>query len=161
MVGFYVIAPESALVQKLVHAGQVEMSSGKFINEVKQDGVKVYWLGPVSGYVYTINHEVAGIADVFYLPNGTDPSDKKAFLYEVKTYKSQSVWDAHTHTILATANTKTIAVNEVLSIRINPTSMKGVIATFADKPEILAIAYPKPQILSNMIKNVESLKLIR
>jgi hypothetical protein len=39
--------------------------------------------------------------------------------------------------------------------------MKGVIATFGDNPVIVAIAYPKPQTLKDMIKNVESLKLIR
>jgi len=33
--------------------------------------------------------------------------------------------------------------------------------TFADKPEIVAIGYSKPQTLDSMIKNVESLKLVR
>jgi hypothetical protein len=54
-----------------------------------------------------------------------------------------------------------VILSSNLTIRINPSSMKGVIATFADKQEIVAIAYPKPQALEDMIKNVKSLKLVR
>lgn len=161
LAGFHFVAPNSALWQKLTHTGAVGMTSTEFVNHVKQDGVEAYWLGPVSGYVYTINHQVAGIADVFYLPNRTDPSDKQAFLYEVKTYKNQRVWDAHTHTILASTNTQTIVVSKVLSIRINPSSMKGLIATYSNKPEIVAMAFPKAQSLQDMIQHTKTLKLIQ
>lgn len=159
--GFLFFASDSFVGQKLTHAGVVGMAPSEFVDHVKHEAVVAYWLGPKSGYENTINHEVAGIADVFYWPSGTDSSDKKAFLYEVKTYKSQKVWDAHTHTILASVETETIMVSKNLSIRINPKSMKGVIATYSDRPEIVAMAYPEPQSLAAMIKNVESLKLVR
>jgi hypothetical protein len=118
-------------------------------------------LGGVGTDEYTVNHEVAGVVDIFYLPGGAEPSDHRGFIYEIKTYKDQGVWDAHTHTILATASTQTMILSSNLTIRINPSSMKGVIATFLDKPEIVAIAYPKSQTLDNMIRNAESLKLVR
>ncbi len=159
--GFHFFASDSFVGQKLTHAGAVGMSANEFVEHIKHEDVLAYWLGPVQGYENTVNHEVAGIADVFYLPIGTNPSNKKDFLFEVKTYQDQKVWDAHTHTILASANTKTIAIDKNLSIRINPTSMKGVIATYGDKPEIVAMAYPEPQSLAAMMKDVESLKLVR
>lgn len=160
-VGFNFYASNSSSTKNLTHAGQVAMTSGQLIDHLKKDRIKVYWLGPVQGDEYTVNHQEAGIVDLFYLPEGAVPSDHSSFVYEIKTYKNQKVWDSHTHNILATANTKTIAVSKDLSIRINPSSMKGVIATYGNKPEILAIAYPKPQTLNNMIKNVESLTLLK
>jgi len=158
--GYYFFADDST-AQKLEHSGVVVMSSEELISHLKKENVDVFWLGPISGYEYTLNHEVPGIADLFYQPKSLGKHDIKSFLYEVKTYKSQEVWDAHTHTILSRVNTKMIAVNTDLSIRINPTSMKGVIATYRDKPEIVAIAYPTPQSLKAMIKNVESLKPVQ
>jgi hypothetical protein len=137
------------------------LSGSQLVEHLKIDGISAYWLGGVGTDEYTVNHEVAGVVDIFYLPGGAEPSDHRGFIYEIKTYKDQGVWDAHTHTILASANTQTVILNSNLTIRINPSSMKGVIATFLDKPEIVAIAYPKPQTLDNMIRNVESLKLAK
>lgn len=158
--GFLVFAPDSLGKTKLVHAGAVVLTSKELVEHIKHERIVAYWLGPVSGYENTLNHEIPGVVDFFYLPTGADPTDHSVFLYEVKTYLSQKIWDAHTHPLLASANTKVIAVNKDLSVRINPTSMKGVIATYADKAEILAIAYPAPQTLNSMIMNVESLRLV-
>lgn len=159
--GFQIYAAHSSTSKNLTHAGQIALSSPDLIDHLKGDRIRAYWLGAVRGDEYTVNHEVAGIVDIFYLPAGAVPSDHRAFTYEIKTYKDQGVWDAHTHTSKATTNIQVISVNKSTSIRINPTSMKGVIATFSDRPEILAIAYPKPQSLQAMIKNVESLKLVQ
>lgn len=159
--GFQVYESNSSSAERLTHAGDVVMTSGQLVDHLREDGLIAYWLGPIQGAEYTVNHELEGIVDVMYLPSGTDASDDKAFIYEVKTYKDKGVWDAHTHTILAVSNTTTISVNGNISIKINKSSMKGVIATFTDKPEIVAIAYPKAQTLNDMIKNVESFKLLR
>lgn len=159
--GFQIFDSNSFLAEKLSHAGDVALSSRQLIEHVKRDGISAYWLGSMDGDEYTINHEIKGVVDLMYLPEGADPSNDKAFAYEVKTYDSQEIWNAHTHTILATANTQTIILNKEVSIRVNPTSMRGVIATYNDKQEILAIAYPKPQSLKSMIDNVKSLKLIK
>lgn len=137
------------------------VSSSGLISKAKVENMDAFWLGPVSGYKYTVNDQEVGIVDIFYWPGATGNLDDKAFLYEVKTYERQEVWNAHTHPFKANANTTTISVNRNVSIKINKSSMKGVIATFADKPEIVAIAYPKPQTLDSMIKNVESLRLVR
>ena len=135
-------------------------SSSDLVKQATDARVDAYWLGSISDDKYTLNTELPGIADIFYWPNGGPSDDGKNFIYEVKTYRDQKTWTAHTHTILATANTSTIKVGNGLSIRINRASMKGVIATFSDKAEILAIAYPTPQTLDSMIKNVESLRLV-
>ncbi len=159
--GFQFYESKSASAERLTHAGDVVMSSGQLVDHLKGDALNAYWFGPIQGAEYTVNHQLHGIVDLMYLPKGTDASDDNAFIYEVKTYKNKEVWDSHTHTIKSTVNTTTILVNKSISVRINPSSMKGAIATFADKPEIVAIAYPKRQTLDGMIKNVESLKLIR
>lgn len=158
--GFHFVVDDSR-AKELVHSGAVLMSSEELVSHIQKEHVDAYWLGAAFGYRYTLNHEILGVVDIFYWPEATGNSDAKHFLYEIKTYKSQKIWDAHTHPILAIANTTTIAVKRGLSIRINRSSMKGVIATFANKREILAIAYPVPQPLESMIKNVESLTLVR
>lgn len=99
--------------------------------------------------------------DLFYWPQSSGISDPQRYLYEVKTYESQNAWDTHTHPILAKSEITTLAVTPNISIKINRTSMRGVIVTYADKPEIVAIRYPKPQSLASMVKNVENLKLVR
>lgn len=138
-----------------------KVSASALASAAAIEKLDAYWLGPVSGYKYTINDQVAGIVDIFYVPATSGNVDTKAYLYEVKTYQRQDVWNAHTHPIKANVDTTTISVNKNISIKINKLSMKGVIVTFADKPEIVAIAYPNPQTLDSMIKNVEHLKLAR
>lgn len=156
--GGYHFLDNDSTVQQLKHSGVVTMSSDELISHLKKDNIDAFWLGPISGYQYTVNHKISGIADLFYWPKNQGKHNVKSFLYEVKTYKSQEVWDAHTHTILASVETKTIVVGKNLSIRINPKSMKGVIATYGDKPEIVAIAFPKAQSLPEMIQHAKSLK---
>lgn len=144
----------------LAHVGARVMTSQEVIEHVNGNNVLAYWLGSIPGYEHTMNHSEAGIADVFYWQKGSYDIGSKQFLYEIKTYKNQRAWDARVHSILATTNTETITVNEDVTIRINPTSMRGVIATFSSRPEIVALAYPAPQKLQDMIRNVESLKLV-
>ena len=148
-------------VQTSSPMGVAVVSSSELVSHAKSGNIDAFWLGPVPGYKYTLNDQALRIVDIFYWPGESGNRDAKQFLYEVKTYESQDVWDTHTHPLLASANTKVIAVQEGLSIRINPTSMKGVIVTYGDKPEIVAIAYPKPQTLDSMVKDVERLKLVR
>jgi hypothetical protein len=159
--GFQFFGSHSYLAERLSHVGEVAMSSSQLVEHLKKDGITAYWLGPARGDEYTVDDEIKGIVDLMYLPLGTDPSKQKDFDLEIKTYASQKIWDAHTHTIRASANTQMIILSKKVSIRINPTSMRGVIATYTDRPEILAIAYPKPQSLKSMIDNVMSLKLIK
>ena len=51
-------------------------------------------------------------------------------------------------------------INRKLSITINSSSMKGVIATYGDRLEIVAIAFPTPQTVQAMIKKVNALVLV-
>jgi hypothetical protein len=155
--GLYFTTAKTPVSQKLVDVGGVAMSADQFIDHVKQNHEDTYWLGPISLYEYTLNHEVAGVADVIYWPKGSDESNTNLFLYEVRTYKNRKVWDAHRHPLLATANTTTIKINSSLSIKINRASMKGEIATFGGKSEIVGIAYPAAQTLQTMLKNAKSL----
>lgn len=162
VVGAYqLISTNSSKAQSSVQMGVTAVSSGELLSAAKSGNIDAFWLGPVAGYKYTLNDQELRIVDIFYWPGDTGSRDAKQFLYEVKTYESQDVWDTHTHPILAKVNISTIAVTPDISIRINRTSMKGVIVTYGDKPEIVAIAYPAPQTLDGMIKNVESLKLVR
>ncbi|HUW87674.1 MAG TPA: hypothetical protein VMW30_04770 [Candidatus Paceibacterota bacterium] len=162
--GVFQIATSHSLIRLdaiMGHSGLVTMSASEFIDHVKEDNLDAYWLGPVSEYKYTINHQAPGIADIFYLPKASGQSDTKLFLYEVKTYKNKEVWEARTHPLLATSGTTTITTAQGLSIKINPASMKGEVVTFSDRPEIVAIAYPAPQSQQAMIKNAESLQPVR
>ena len=137
------------------------VTSKVLVNHAKSGNVDAFWLGPVEGYRFTLDEEELRVVDLFYWPKSSGFRDPKRFLYEVKTYESQDVWDTHTHPIIAKVNTTTIALTPNISIKINRTSMRGVIVTYADKPEIVAIRYPKPQTLASMVKNAESLKLVR
>lgn len=145
----------------LVHVGAEAVPSEELVKHANENNVLAYWLGSFPGYEYTMNHANPDVADIFYWQKGTQKLDTKPFLYEVKTYRNQKAWDARAHTLLATANTETIAISNVVTIRINRGSMKGVIVTFAHRPEIVGIAYPKPQSLEAMIKNIESLEPIQ
>lgn len=160
-VGIQIAWSHSSDAEKLVHAGAVAVSDDELINHVKKENIDSYWLGPIPGYRYTINHEVSGIADVLYLPKASEQSNMKLFLYEVETYRDKNTWDVHVHPLLTTANTTTIKINNGLSIKINQASMKGEIATFVGQPEIVEITYPTSQSLQTMIKNAESLKRVQ
>ena len=160
-VGFQIYESHSASTGRLSHSGNLLMSSGQLVDHLRKDGIRAYWLGPIAAEEYTLNHESEGIVDLMYFPKGTAASDDSTFDYEIKTYRNQQIWDAHTHPILASANTKTINLNAETFIRINPTSMKGVIVRYTDKPEIVAIAYSSRRTLQAIMKDVEALKLIR
>jgi hypothetical protein len=145
----------------LAHVGARVVTSQELVEHVNGNNVLAYWLGSSPGYEYTINHANPDVADIFYWRKGEHNVGNKEFLYEIKTYEDRKAWDSRTHTIMANTNIETVVVNPEIAIRINPTSMKGVIVTFAGYPEIVGIAYPAPQTLENMIKNVESLERIQ
>lgn len=162
--GFQIFRPHVSIAEELVEAGAVTISADGLIVHVKENNLDAYWLGPISGNEYAMNHEMQGVVDIFYLPETTAQSNwiahlhaEKKYRYEVKTYRNQGVWDAHTHPLLATSNTTTIKINKVLSIKINRSSMKGEIATLTGHSEIIAIAYPTAQSLDTMIQNAKNL----
>jgi hypothetical protein len=159
--GFQIFRPHSSVAQELVQVGAATVSADDLIKQVKKEKVVAYWLGPISGYQYTINHQELGIADIFYMPTGSDPSDMSVFRYEVKTYRNEAVWDSHTQNLLTTANTRTITINKGLSIKINHASMKDAITTFAGHAEIVAMAYPVAQSFKTMERDAESLKPVQ
>lgn len=136
-------------------------SAKDLVKNARSGDIDTFWIGPIKGARYTLNDEVLRIADLFYWPESSGDRDPKGFLFEVKTYESQNVWDSHTHPIVTKINTTTVTLTPNISIKINRTSMRGVIVTYADKPEIVAIRYPQSQTLASMVKNVESLKLVR
>lgn len=142
------------------HSGLVTMTSIEFIEHVKKEDLDAFWLGPVPGYEYTINHQVPGVADIFYLSEDSD-QNTKLFRYQIKTYTNMQAWEAHTHPLLATSGTVTITAAKGLTIKINPASMEGEIVTFADRSEIIEIAYPIPQSRQAMIKNAENLEPVQ
>ncbi|MDP1713005.1 MAG: hypothetical protein Q8K86_11190 [Candidatus Nanopelagicaceae bacterium] len=159
--GYTLYAHSTSDSHQLKHVGAEVMTSQEVIEHANEFNVVAYWLGAIPGYEYTMDHSETGIADVFYWQKGTHDTSEKLFLYEVKTYRNQKAWDSRSHTFLATTNTETITVNKDVTIRINPTSMRGVIATFISKPEIVALAYPAPQKLQDMVKNVVSLRMVQ
>jgi hypothetical protein len=155
------ISPHSSVAKTLIHVGAEAVQSDELISHVKKENIDAYWLGPLSGYEYTIGHAVSGIADIFYIPGSSLHPNTGIFKYEIKTYKNQGVWDGHTHPLLAAANTVTIKINSVLSIKINRTSMKGEIATWAGQTEIVGIAYPTAQTLETMFINAKNLRPVQ
>lgn len=160
--GFTLYAQTYSDSQRLSDVGAAAMTAEALKKHVTDQKLDAYWLGSISTDEYSVNHDQSkNIADIFYWSKGSFEGEGKQFMYEVKTYKNQKTWDGRAHTLLATANTETIAISSNVKIRINRGSMKGVIVTFADRPEIIGIAYPKPQSLEAMIKNVESLEPIQ
>lgn len=159
--GYQLFLTSSPLAESNEHLGQSMVSSGALTSVAAKENMDAFWFGPVSGYKYTINDQEPGIVYIFYLPATSKTLDDKGFLYRVKTYQSLEVWKTHTHPFLAKVNTTTISVNKNISIKVNKLSMKRVIVSFKDKPEIVTIVYPKPQTLESIITNVESLKLAR
>ncbi|MBI3430556.1 MAG: hypothetical protein HY050_11020 [Actinobacteria bacterium] len=159
--GFALYTQRTSDTHERSHLGSATLTSEALIKHVIDEDTDAYWLGSISTAEYSINNLQTDIADIFYRPKGSFGDGGKQFLYEVKTYKNQKAWDGRTHTLLATANTETIAISNAVTIRINRGSMKGVIVTFTDRPEIIGIAYPTPQSLEAMIKNVESLEPIQ
>ena len=145
---------------ELKHVGAEVMTSHEVVEHAIENNVLAYWLGSIKGYEYTLSHAESDVADIFYWREGSYSPSSKHFLYEIKTYRNQQAWDSRAHNFKATTNIQTIPVDEDLTIRINPTSMRGVIATFVSKPEIVALAYPVPQKLQDMIKNVEALRQV-
>lgn len=158
--GFSIFSSRTTIAPELAHAAGVVMSFAQLDGHLKKDGVQTYWIGPISGDHYELNQEVQGIVDIWYLPKGVTTPGSSLAEYEVKTYANQGVWDAHTHPILASVDTQVIAISPSVSMKINPSSMKGEIVTFSDRPEIVAIAFSKPQTLETMEKEANSLTLV-
>ncbi|MDP1721431.1 MAG: hypothetical protein Q8L08_10635 [Candidatus Nanopelagicaceae bacterium] len=159
--GFTLYTQATSDPHRLTHVGAAVLTSEALIKHVLDEDVDAYWLGSSPTYEYSMDDEELDIVDIFYWQKGSFSDENQQFLYEVKTYKNQKAWDTRVHTILATTNTETIVVSPEITIRINPTSMKGVIVTFTSRKEIVALAYPASQKLQDMVKNVESLRPVR
>lgn len=157
---FYALTSNSLTSQNLVHVGNVAMSAEEFVTHLKENHVSAYWLGPMPGSQYSINHMTPGVTEVFYTPQGSNLSRLKEFTYKITKYQDASAYARDVQPLVEGIEERLIPINSDRSMVINEKSMKSELVTFNDQPLILMVTYSRVQSLKTLIRNAQLLKRV-
>lgn len=144
---------------QLEHSGGVVMSSTELIEHVKSENIGFYWLGPILGDKYTIDHTVDNEIVIVYLAKDSDINNANKSKLIIDTYaNSASVeapdrsksWTEVTKQMTALGNTVEFDKNSMMEEKV---AIKGT-----DK--IVLIHYPTVQTSQTMMENADALKQV-
>jgi hypothetical protein len=75
------------------NSGQIALTETELHSAVKALGGSIYWAGPVSGALYSLNHIAIGQDLVRYLPNGEGLSDVEQNYRVIATYQDANAYE--------------------------------------------------------------------
>lgn len=159
--GFYFVTSNSPTRQNLVHVGASAMTAGEFVAHIKENHVTAYWLGPISGSQYSVDHMTPGLTEVFYTPEGADLSTVKAFTYKVSEYQSEAIYSHDVQPLAESVNDSSIRIDNKMTLSYNRSLMSGELVTYSNHPFVITVAYPHAQTLETMIRTARLLKPVR
>lgn len=155
----YIFATPNPAAFSLENSGAVAMSSTD-LRRVVHDGKHVaYWLGPKSGYKYTVIATRKDEVIVSYLPIGSDINRANEVRLTVKTYSDPSQVKAPicSRGDVATANSGKVCTNPTT---FNMDTMKEETIDIRGANISVVINYVSAQTVAVMVKNASSLKRI-
>ena len=158
---FYFATSNNSVAQRLVHVGNVAMSADKFVTHIKENHVSAFWLGPIAGSQYSVNHMTPGMTEVFYTPQGSNVSRLTKFTYKITKYQNQSVYTKDVQPFAENFEDMSIPVNDKIVLKINKTSMQSELVTYNNQPIVVTVTYPNAQTLKTMIRNAQLLKPVK
>jgi len=157
--GFQSAASRGLTKNALIDSEVVLISADQLVSHTKGDSGSVYWLGPVTGDVYSDNDNQAGVDLVSYWPKGSNPTTATLPTMTIATYDNSAVYATYVHPLSDAKTTKTVVVSG-RTVRFSTDSMNHEIVTFSGKPEIVEINYPTWQTAQTLTKNAENLHLV-
>lgn len=146
-------------VDNLLRVGGVSMAADELVSYVKHENIAAYWLGPLSGYKYTIICTNRQEIIVSYVPQGVSLNHPDRFNLTVETYSR-------------TLQSETQTMSNLSSDRDDFITSNGtVITTFTDRPQLVKyklpgsdkyveVQYPSDKRRYDMYKTGDRLKLI-
>ena len=141
------------------NSGLVAMRATEIASHVREGGVPVYWLGPISGSLYAPNWQTPHVKTVTYLPNGqSDISALGTPLVRVVTFSSIQAYQAN-NPLYADDTSKGID-SHGNTYFYDAQFMNSEKIVFKDRPEVIEIDYPSWQSASTMAENADKLILL-
>lgn len=155
----YTFATPSPAVFSLENSGAVAMSSADLRRVVHGGKYVAYWLGPKSGYKYTVIATRKDEVIVSYLPIGSDINRANDVRLTVKTYADPSKMKAPicSRSDVTPANSGEACTNPTT---FNRDTMKEETTAIRGTAIRVVINYVSAQTVATMVKNASSLRRI-
>jgi hypothetical protein len=155
----YSSAASSSTTFSLEHSGAVALSSADLTNIVRTGNYVAYWLGPKSGYKYTLIVTRKDEVIVSYLPKGSNIDSANQVRLTVKTYADPSKVKSP---LCSRGESNSADSNGACT---NPTtfntdSMKEETIAIRGTDIRVVVNYVSAQTVATMVKNGSSLKRI-
>ncbi|MDP1721044.1 MAG: hypothetical protein Q8L08_08640 [Candidatus Nanopelagicaceae bacterium] len=143
----------------LMRVGAVALPSSEFVEHIRFDGGRAYWLGDISGFDIVHDDSIDERRSISYVKKGSDPQDLGRPQITVVTYRtSMNVNGVREFGTWSEPFTTVAASGLIVGYDLN--SMMGEIISINGTSDTVYIHYPTAQTLLTLMRNAGSLKLV-
>lgn len=139
-----------------VNSGIQTMSAAELIQAVNSEHKTIYWLGPVSGDVYTNSNTMEGVNQIAYHPKSSLVSNQNLFDVSVGTFSNLAAYDARPHQFFGD-NAITVTLKNGAAVTYNKLLTDQAVVIFPGKPEVIVLDYPAAQTVPMIFSDAQNL----
>ncbi|MBI3428597.1 MAG: hypothetical protein HY050_00765 [Actinobacteria bacterium] len=144
---------------ELKRVGAVAMSPTEFVNHVRREGNREYWLGEIPGFDIAAHVDLAGVSSLSYVKRGSDPHDLDRPKITVVTYTG-SINRTGIHQFGTWLEPTTSVTASGLVVKYDLSVMMDQIVAINGTTNIVSIHYPTAQTLQTFMENAAALRLV-
>lgn len=159
--GFQIAASHSSarLNAAMGHSGLIAMSANEFIDHIKDDDKSAYWLGPMAGKKYAINHTQGDVDIITYLPEDAEINKVNQPELAIETYKDSMAYATDVRPLRGPNIAKYVTASGNI-VQFDTGLMEVETVTIKETLQIVEIHYPTRQTVQTLMQNAENLKLV-
>ncbi len=145
---------------KVQDAGVKSLSTNEVLDRVQRGNLKAYWLGTISGAMYTFEVKSRSESALTYLVGGGDDlQDIALSKLIIRTFNSYGTYSRNLHPAIST-NAETVVDYANYTLHLDSNFMQTATIVFKDSPQVVVINYPETHSQSSMVQDASALTLM-
>jgi hypothetical protein len=145
---------------KVQDTGVKALSADQVIDRVRGGNLKAYWLGRISGALYSFELKQGTVSTLTYLVGGSgDLQDVALPKLVIRTFDSYRAYAANIHPVLA-PSAESIVENPNYTLQFDSNFMQTVTIVFKYSPQVVVINYPETHPKSSIIEDASEIILL-
>lgn len=150
---------EGTRMEALRNSGGIAMTSGELVHHVRNEKIVAYWLGPITGYKYSIICKDRREIIVTYIPRGVSLNHPDRFNLTIETYSKSLLSESSKFSTVTSDRDDFLASNGTTA---SIYSERPVMVTFGitSTDSRVEVQYPSGARIHDMYADAERLTLI-
>lgn len=150
---------KSSTMKELISIGAVAMRPSEFVDHVRVQGGREFWLGEIPGFDIAADDSKDDMRTVSYVESGSDSHDLGRPKITVVTYRS-SIDASGIHQFGTWSDPTSFVTSSGLIIEYDKSAMTEQKVSFYGTYNVVSIIYSKAQNLQTFINNAGALRLV-